>query len=270
MKILFTGHRGFLGRELIPHLQKNHEVIFTEANYAGIRDVEFFFRNRTFDFIIHSAIRGGRRVRADIADDFYNNMIMFENLAAQNIPMITFCSGAAYGRQRDIFNLKEEEVGKIVPEDYYGFAKYLIAQRCKQLDHVSNLRFFNVFGPTTPNDMFTAVNIKNYIHKREIVIFKDKYMDFFGIEDTKKVVDLYLKNRKSLPKDINLVYSKNKKLSDVAEMINNLSDYKVPINILERGTDNSYCSSGQTLNDLGLELNGLEKELRNCYEQYIK
>ena len=95
-------------------------------------------------------------------------------------------------------------------------------------------------------------------------------MDFFGIEDTKKVVDLYLKGRKSLPKDINLVYSDNKKLSDVADMINNLSDYKVLINILERGTDNSYCSSGETLNQLGLELNGLEKELRNCYEYYNK
>jgi hypothetical protein len=53
-------------------------------------------------------------------------------------------------------------------------------------------------------------------------------------------------------------------------MINNLSDYKVSVNILEKGTDNSYCSSGETLSELGIELNGLEKELRNCYEQYIK
>lgn len=270
MNILFTGHRGFLGRELIPHLKKDHNVFFAEANYAGVRDVDFFFRNREFDFIIHSAVRGGRRVRADIADDFHNNMMMFENLAAQKIPMITFCSGAAYGRQEDIYNVNENEVGKRIPEDYYGFSKYLISERCKQLSHVSNLRFFNVFGPSTPNDMFTAVNIKNYIHKREIVIFKDKYMDFFGIEDTKKVVDLYLKGQKNLPKDINLVYNKNRKLSDVAEMINNLSDHKVPVIILERGEDKSYCASGNTLNRLGLEFNGLEKELENCYEQYIK
>jgi nucleoside-diphosphate-sugar epimerase len=270
MKILFTGHRGFLGRELIPHLQKNHEVTYAEANYAGIRDVEFFFRNRSFDFIIHSAIRGGRRVRADIADDFYNNMVMFENLASQNIPMITFCSGAAYGRQEDIYNVNENDIGSKIPEDYYGFAKYLISKRCSQLNHVYNLRFFNVFGPTTPNDMFTAVNIKNYIHKREIVIFKDKYMDFFGINDTKKVVDLYLNEEKNLPKEIDLVYPENKKLSDVAEMINNLSEYKVPVTILEKGVDKSYCSSGLTLKGLGIKLNGLEKELRNCYDEYTK
>lgn len=270
MNILFTGHRGFLGRELIPHLQKEHNVTFSEANYAGIRDTEFFFRNRSFDLIIHSAVRGGRRIRADIADDFHNNMLMFENLAAQKIPMITFCSGAAYGRQDDIFNVDENEVGKRIPEDYYGLSKYLITQRCKQLHHVYNLRFFNVFGPLTPNNMFTTVNIKNYIYKREIVIFKDKYMDFFGIEDTKKVLDLYLKDRNNLPKEINLVYGENKKLSDVAEMINNLSDHKVSVDFLERGMDKSYCASGQTLKGLGLELNGLEKELRNCYEQYIK
>jgi nucleoside-diphosphate-sugar epimerase len=269
MNILFTGHRGFLGRELIPHLQKEHNVTYTEANYAGVRDVEFFFRNRQFDFIIHSAVRGGRRVRADIADDFHNNIMMFENLAAQKIPMITFCSGAAYGRQQDIFNVDENDIGKRIPEDYYGFSKYLISQRCKQLPHIFNLRFFNVFGPSTPNNMFTAANIKNYIYKREIVIFKDKFMDFFGIDDTKKVVDLYLRGG-DLPKDINLVYEENKKLSEVAEMINNLSGHKSPIDILERGMDKSYCASGQTLKSLGLELNGLEKELRICYEQYLK
>jgi GDP-L-fucose synthase len=270
MNILFTGHRGFLGRELIPHLQKEHNVTYAEANYAGVRDVEFFFRNRQFDFIIHSAVRGGRRVRADIADDFHNNIMMFENLAAQKIPMITFCSGAAYGRQQDIFDVNEIDFGKTIPEDYYGFAKYLISKRCEQLSHVSNLRFFNVFGPSTPNNMFTAANIKNYIHKREIVIFKDKYMDFFGIDDTKKVVDLYIKNQRYLPKDINLVYNENKKLSDVAEMINNLSDYKVPVTVLDSGMDKSYCASGYSLSNLGLEFVGLMKELENCYEQYLK
>lgn len=269
MKILFTGHRGFLGRELIPYLKENHEVTFSEANYASVKDVEMFFRYRSFDFIIHSAIRGGRRVRADIADDFYNNMIMFEILASQKIPMINFCSGAAYARQGEIYNVDEKEIGKRVPEDYYGFAKYLIAKRCESLDHVYNLRFFNVFGSHTPNNMFTTVNIKNYIHRREIVIFKDKFMDFFGINDTKKVLDLYLTKNKNLPKDINLVYQKNKKLSEVAEIINNLSDYKVPISIIEPGMEKSYCASGYQLSTLGLKFDGIEQEIKHCYDKFL-
>ena len=74
----------------------------------------------------------------------------------------------------------------------------------KSLDNVYNLRFFNVFGPQTPDNMFTSVNIKNYISKKEIVIFKDKFMDFFGIEDKKKVIALYL-SKHNLTQEKNLI-----------------------------------------------------------------
>ncbi len=67
--------------------------------------------------------------------------------------------------------------------------------------------------------MFTTANILNYINKREIVVFKDKFMDFFGVLDAFKVIDLYLKraDRLSLPKELNLVYPETVLLSEVAE-----------------------------------------------------
>jgi nucleoside-diphosphate-sugar epimerase len=268
MNILFTGHRGFLGRELIPHLLENHDVFYPEIDYTNKELVDSFVRENEIEYIIHAAIKGGRRVRQDIPDDFYVNMKMFENLASQKVSMINFCSGAAFGRQDDIYLSEEIRVGERIPEDYYGFAKSLITQRCRQLEHVYNLRFFNVFGPQTPDNMFTTANIKNYISKKEIVIFKDKFMDFFGISDTKKVVDLYLENKSGLSKEINLVYNNKTKLSDVAEIINNLSDYKVPISILEEGIEKSYCGSGKLLKNLNIKLEGLEKEIKNCYEYF--
>jgi len=269
MKILFTGNRGNLGKELIPLLEEDHHVQYYDIDYSNFDAVNSFFRHRQIDFIIHAAIRGGRRVRADIADDFYNNMIMFENLAAQRIPMINICSGAAYGRQDDIFKVDEKNFGGVIPTDYYGLSKYLITHRCRQLDHVYNLRFFNVFGACAPKDMFTTANIINYINKREIVVFRDKFMDFFGVNDAFKVIDLYLnsgEDRKNLPAELNLVYPEITLLSDVAEMINNLSDHKVPIDILESGTDRAYCGSGGELSKLGLELDGLQKSLEYVYE----
>lgn len=269
MKILFTGHKGNLGKELIPLFREEHEVYHCDVNYSSIDDMHQFFRNRKFDFIIHAAIRGGRRVRADIADDFYNNMMMFECLASQQIPMINFCSGAAYGRKKDIFKVNEEDFGKIIPEDYYGFSKYLITHRARQLDHVYNLRFFNVFGTESPKDMFTTANIQNYIKRREIVIFKDKFMDFFGVLDAKKVIDLYLSKKQNLPKELNLVYTKTLLLSEVAELINNLSDHKVTIDILETGYEKSYCASGYKASKLGLEFDGLEKSIQYCYEYLL-
>tara|TARA_B100000287_G_C20496618_1_gene727323 strand:+ start:135 stop:959 length:825 start_codon:yes stop_codon:yes gene_type:complete len=272
MKILFTGQRGFLGRELIPYLEEGgHDVTSSNIDYSDEKNVEQFFRNRErFDFIIHAAIRGGRRIREDIADDFHNNVRMFEVLASQGIPMITFCSGAVYGRQEEIYGLKENQVGIRIPTDYYGFAKYIIALRAHQLNHVYTLRFFNVFGPTSQKDMFTAANIRNYIDKKEIVVFKDKYMDFFGINDTKKVLDLYLAKAKELPKDINLVYDTTQTLCDVGDMINNLSTHKVPVKVVEGGMDKAYCGSGRILSTLDIKLDGLQHELKNVYEYMCK
>ena len=270
MKILFTGHKGTLGKELIPFLQQEHDVYFYDVNYSNIDDVQKFFCTKDFDFIIHAAIRGGRRVRVDVADDFYNNIMMFECLASQGIPIINFCSGACYGRKRDILNIDEKDFGKVIPEDYYGLSKYLISHRTRQMDHVYNLRFFNVFGPNSPKNMFTTANILNYIDRKKIVIFKERVMDFFGVLDAKKVIDLYLTKKENLPKEINLVYQKTTLLSEVAEIINSLSDYKVPIEILEGGYEKSYSASGKEISKLGLEFDGLEKSIKYCYEYLLK
>ena len=51
-----------------------------------------------------------------------------------------------------------------------------------------------MFGPNETEDRFIKTNIRNYINNRNQIIFKDKYMDFFGISDTKKVIDLILQN----------------------------------------------------------------------------
>jgi len=114
--------------------------------------------------------------------------------------------------------------------------------------------------------MFTTANITNYINKKEIVVFKDKFMDFFGLLDAYKVIDLYLKDYKKLPKELNLVYQPTILLSEVGNMINNLSDYDVPVKVLEPGYDKSYCASGAQLSKLNLNLDGLQKSLEYVYE----
>ena len=115
-------------------------------------------------------------------------------------------------------------------------------------------------------NLTATANIINYINKREIVVFKDKFMDFFGVRDAFKVIDLYLKSGSNLPKELNLVYPETVLLSEVADMINNLSDHEVPVDVLESGYDRSYCGSGGELSKLGLELDGLQKSLQYVYE----
>jgi len=182
--------------------------------------------------------------------------------------MINFDSGASYDRRRSIYGVYEEEIGDHIPVDYYGLSKFVTGWKCGDFEHTYNLRFFNVWGPQETDDRFTKVNVDNYINGQEIVIFRNKYMDFFYIEDTKKVVDLYLSSD-DLPKNINLVYPENVMLTDVANIINNLSKHNVPVKILKEGLDNSYCGNGSLLRSLCPGLLGLEKSFKHYYESCI-
>ena len=268
MNILFTGHKGFLGREMIPYLSQNHNVLCPNIRYTNSVDVDEFIKNNPIDVILHAAIKGGRIVVVDEPEDCYDNILMFENLAKHGIKMINFDSGASYDRRRSIYGVYEEEIGDHIPVDYYGLSKFVTGWKCGDFEHTYNLRFFNVWGPQETDDRFTKVNVDNYINGQEIVIFRNKYMDFFYIEDTKKVVDLYLSSD-DLPKNINLVYPENVMLTDVANIINNLSKHNVPVKILKEGLDNSYCGNGSLLRALCPGLLGLEKSFKHYYESCI-
>ena len=268
MNILFTGHKGFLGREMIPYLSQNHNVLCPNIRYTNSVDVDEFIKNNPIDVILHAAVKGGRRVVVDEPEDCYDNILMFENLAKHGIKMINFDSGASYDRRRSIYGVYEEEIGDHIPVDYYGLSKFVTGWKCGDFEHTYNLRFFNVWGPQETDDRFTKVNVDNYINGQEIVIFRNKYMDFFYIEDTKKVVDLYLSSD-DLPKNINLVYPENVMLTDVANIINNLSKHNVPVKILKEGLDNSYCGNGSLLRALCPGLLGLEKSFKHYYESCI-
>lgn len=82
-------------------------------------------------------------------------------------------------------------------------------------------------------------------------------------------MDYYLNPDTQMYKDVNLVYEDNNTLSEFANMINQLSDHKVDIKILEEGFGKSYCGNGKVLSYLGLDLMGLEKSLEHYYEACI-
>ena len=69
-------------------------------------------------------------------------------------------------------------------------------------------------------------------------------------------------NNNNLPKTFDCVYSTKYKLSDIAKTINNLSNYKVDVNILDKNLGLSYCGKNT---DLGLAFDGLECGIKELY-----
>ena len=235
-KILFTGGNGFIGRQIIPFIQgAGYEVVRPRSTQVRLQDDEevatLFDNGQHYAAIIHGAIVGGRR---DIEDDyrvFYTNLSMFENLFKyidQTDLFINFDSGASLGRPSPTETPSPDDFGKIIPSDSYGFSKYVITKRVLDNPKGRNLRVFGCFGQHEESTRFFNTNIKNYINKKPIQLIKDRKMDFIYANDLYKIVKYYLDNSNA-PRDVNCVYENKVFLSDIADMINNLSDHRVEI-----------------------------------------
>lgn len=270
-KILFTGGNGFIGKHIIPLLERDGwQVISPRSHQVRLEiaeEVDLLFEGQYFNAIIHSAIVGGRRDVHDSPDVFLTNMSMFENLFKHidktNL-FINFDSGASLGRPSISEDPDGTDLGKIIPKDFYGFSKYCIANSVLNNVKGLNLRIFGCFGKYESEDRFFAKNIKNYINKKNIVILKDRKMDFIYINDLymilKKCLDGEIKQ-----KDINCVYVEKYYLSELAEMINTLNTYKVNIEKQNPHKEFSYCGSAPKLN---IEFEGIKKGISDCYEYY--
>jgi hypothetical protein len=89
------------------------------------------------------------------------------------------------------------------------------------------------------------------------------------MEDLANVVKYFLKNPVVNYKDINMSYVKKYKLSDIANIINQLSTHKVNINIENKLFGLSYTGNGMQLNSLGLNLKDIEFGIKECYNKLV-
>ena len=267
MKTLFTGHRGFLGRELIPELVKEFEVYMFEGDLRNFDQLSAYVSANKIDRIIHAAVRGGRRFKVDDYSVLEENLASSINALRLDLPMIAFCSGAIYGRQKNILNAKEEKAGSLFPEDFYGQSKFLFRQLVKGDSDVSLLRFFNVFGVLETPERFLRTNISHYWNRQPMKVFRDFYMDFFYVQDSIPILLSWLSGEK-IPNEMNLVYQEKFLLSEICSKINNFGPYRVEIEIDEREHGSDYCGDGSILASMGLDLKGLDYGVQTMLNYY--
>jgi len=256
MKILITGGGGFIGKNLSEELDGYDITSITRNDFdlTDINSVNKFFKNKNFDVVIHTAIVGGNRMKIDSDETLTQNLLMFNNLVENKThfkKLINFGSGA--------------EINS--PNSPYGISKKIISNIISKNDDFYNIILFAVFNEKELNSRFIKSNMLNYMNKKPMIIHQNKYMDFFHMTDLISLVKFYI-NNKVLPKSIDCSYQKKVTLKDVVNMINNLSDYKVPIIIEKDGLDKSYLGNDLFLNDLPLNLIGLEEGIKKTYKSY--
>ena len=267
-KILITGSNGYVARNIAKNLC-NYDLTFTERSNLNLLDpktVKNFFKYNYFDVVIHTATSGGSRLEKDNSDVFFENCIMHQNIldnASSFDKYISFGSGAELDRRYDID--PSVDIKSSFPIDPYGMSKNFIAKSGLLYPNFHNIRIFNVFNEDELSTRMIKANIINYINKKPIVIHQDKWMDFFYMNDLCEVLKFVI-NSNSPQKIINCSYQEKYKLSTIAEIINQLSNYKVDI-VIESNSFGLNYYGDYNLHLFDMDLSGLHIGITNTYNK---
>lgn len=208
MKILITGHLGFVGRSFLRYFGNEHDITGIDIK-AGI-DCRDFFKTSTqrFDLIIHlAAIVGGRETIENeplsVATDLSIDSEFFNWVIKTKQPRVVYFSSSAaypvYLQHPELkYHLKETDINLDdirLPDYTYGWAKltgeYLAKFVREQGTRVYVFRPFSGYGPdqdlTYPFPSFIR-RIQQRVSEFEIWGDGTQVRDFIHMEDIVEAV----------------------------------------------------------------------------------
>ena len=133
-----------------------------------------------------------------------------------------------------------------------------------------NIRIYAVFDENELNTRFIKSNLLRYIKKENMIIHKNKFMDFFYMKDLVKVVAYYITAEESkLHKNVDCVYNDKFTLRDIVEIINSCYKYKVGVDIQNTELDNPYIGSSTNINNIPFNIDNLINGINNTYKKLL-
>lgn len=265
MRVLFTGHNGFLGKELIPKIPKKYQIVSYDGDLLDYTKLASFVESNSITKVIHAAAKIDVTSGINGAELLTKNVEMINNLIKLGLPVLTFCSGKIYGYQNGIQNAKENETF-VYPEDYYGQSKFMIKKLVEDNSDFTIIRFFNVFGYYESNKRFIKSNLLRYANQMPMIVNQDLEFDTFYVEDSLPIIESWISETLNC-KETNLVYKNKLMLTDICELINKLEKYKVEIIVTNNNLGKSYSGNGDRFSALGYKLLGLEQGLSIVYSK---
>ena len=250
--ILITGGKGYIAQAIFTALKNEYDITLISRDDFDLTDAKStnqWFENKQFDVIIHTAVIGGNRLLPENDFVIQSNLKMWKNLLDNKshfTQLIHFGSGA------EIY----------AGDTPYGLSKKIIAGFIENEPNFTNIRIYAVFDKNELDRRFIKSNIQRYINNEPMVIHQDKLMDFFYMEDLISVVRFSILNPQV--KLIECSYQKHYLLSEIADLINNISNYKVDIEITTPELATPYIGE---FTDLGIEFIGLEEGIKKIYNE---
>jgi UDP-glucose 4-epimerase len=199
VKILITGARGFIGRNLAEPYASSHQVEAPPRATLDLLDAvavrEYLERHR-FDAVIHAATERSNRALSGAPDLLQRNCRMFFNLARNPHAfgrMLFLSSGAVYDRARLPPLATEEDFDVRVPSEDYGFSKYVCAKSIRPDGQVYELRLFGVFGPYEDwRVRFISNACCRAVWDLPVVIRQNVVFDYLDVADLARILEHFM------------------------------------------------------------------------------
>jgi len=255
MRILITGGNGFIARNLFEQLNKDYEVFSLNSKEFDLLDhlkVFNYIKKVKFECVIHAATYDAAPKYSikDPSKVLENNLKMFFNLARCKdyfAKMIYFGSGAEFCRENWLPKMKESYFDQHVPQDQYGFSKYVMAKHAQSSANIYNLRLFAVFGKYEDwRVRFISNACCNAILGLPILINQNTNFDFLYMDDLVRIVKWFINNE---PKQhiYNVCTGKVIDFCSIAEKIIKFSGKKLDIVVKKDGLGREYSGDNSLL-----------------------
>ena len=176
MHIMLTGHRGFIGSQLLKRLKKEHSVVgFDLVDGQDLFDCEL---RENFDLIIHLAGKSGVRQSMEDPAGYWRNNVEVTKRLLERYPdtrIMYASSSSAY----------EPDLNP------YAASKYCMEEAASRYHNTLGMRFHTVYSSNPRKGMFLQKLIDG-----ELEYTTNHYRDFIHIEDLCDAIMLLVNNGK--------------------------------------------------------------------------
>jgi UDP-glucose 4-epimerase len=284
LKILVTGHNGFIGTHLVQKLQGDFTVVTNSKNNERLNVLE---KSQLSDLdgvgtVVHLAAKTSiPNSISNPYDTYYTNVVGTLNIldyaVRKKINNIIYISTYVYGHPRYI---PINENHPLSPHSPYNKSKMISEKLCKFYSedyklNVVTLRPFYIYG-FSHNSSFVSSIIRKVINNEKIVLSrKNTQRDFLYVDDFINLVYKILINFPEGYHVYNVGYGKSYTLEDILEVVGSITNKKIDVQYDSSFRPNDVSEMVADINKVVREFEwkptiDIKEGIRLTIDRYIK